>query len=99
MSVKLALLKSGETIIANISDMFSESTGNFLGYYFENPCGISLESIGESLNEDEKVKMTVRLIDWIPLSQEKKVPIVADYVVSIMDPVETLKQTFAEKYS
>jgi hypothetical protein len=101
MTVKLVLLKTGETIISSISEMVVGDTGNqrVIGYFLENPCAIVVESLGD---EDEidlssnKTKMSIRLINWIPLAKERKMPIVSDWVVSLMDPVDDLKETYMQ---
>ncbi len=101
MTVKLVLLRTGETIISNVSEMVvgSDENRRVIGYSLENPCGIVVESLGD---EDEidltsnKTKMSIRLLNWAPLSKEKKIPIVCDWVVSLMDPIDDLKETYMQ---
>jgi len=101
MAVKLVLLKTGETIISNVSEMVvgEENNRRFIGYSLENPCGIMVESLG---NENEidltnnKTKLSIRLINWAPLTKDEKIPIVCDWVVSLMDPIDDLKETYEQ---
>lgn len=100
MSTKLVLLKTGETIIADIREMVlgEDENRTVIGYYLHNPCAMILESLDEDIEVDEKRKMSIRLLDWMPLSKDRKIPIVADWVVSIIDPVDSLKETYNESY-
>ena len=41
MTVKLAILKSGESIISNIKELISEE--KVVGYLFENPCVVGYD--------------------------------------------------------
>jgi hypothetical protein len=101
MTVKLVLLRTGETIISNVSEMVvgDESNRKVIGYSLENPCGIMLESLGDDGDVDlskSKTKLSVRLLNWAPLSKDKKIPIVCDWVVSLMDPLDDLKETYEQ---
>ncbi len=99
MAVKLVLLKTGETIISNVSEMVVGDNENrrVIGYSLENPRGIIVESLGD---EDEidltssKTKMSIRLLNWAPLSKDQNIPIVCDWVVSLMDPIDDLKENY-----
>ena len=101
MSIKLVILKSGETVISDIHEMIlgEEEDKKVIGYYLYNPCAIFLESLDENIQVDEKTKMSVRLIDWMPLAKDRKIPIVADWVVGIIDPVDSLTDTYKESYT
>jgi hypothetical protein len=100
MAVKLVILKTGETIISDIREMVigEDECRTVIGYYLHNPCAMSLESLDEDVQVDEKTKMSIRLFDWMPLAKDRKIPIVAEWVVSIVDPVDSLKETYSESY-
>lgn len=100
MSIKLVILKSGETVISDVREMILGEDDNkrVIGYYLHNPCAIFLESLAETVQVDEKTKMSVKLINWMPLAKDRKVPIVSDWVVGIVDPVDSLKETYSESY-
>jgi hypothetical protein len=100
MSIKLVILKTGETIISDIREMVlgEEENRTVIGYYLHNPCAMSLESLDETIEVDEKTKMSIRLFDWMPLAKDRKIPIVADWVVGIVDPLDSLKETYGESY-
>jgi hypothetical protein len=101
MTVKLVLLRTGETIISNVSEMVVGSDDNrkVIGYSLENPCGIVVESLGDENEVDltnNKTKMSIRLLNWAPLTKDQKIPIVCDWVVSLMDPIDNLKETYMQ---
>lgn len=101
MSIKLVLLRTGETVISDICEMVlgEDEEKRVVGYFLNNPCAIIVESIDENSNLNEKTKMSIRLLDWMPLSKDKSIPIISDWVVSIIDPVDSLKETYENSYS
>ncbi len=101
MSIKLVILKSGETVISDVREMVlgEDDDKRVIGYYLHNPCAIFLESLDETVKVDEKTKMSVKLINWMPLSKDRKIPIVSDWVVGIVDPLDSLKNTYEESYN
>jgi hypothetical protein len=97
MSIKLTLLKSGETVISDAKELISE--GKVCGYLLTNP---EVVSIARSilLTEEENAnsgQIEVTLSPWIVLSKDKKIPIPPDWVVTVVDPIETVKQMYEEK--
>ena len=102
MSVKLVMLKSGEDIIADVKEI--KSNDDVIGYYFDNPLIIKIFESEEPkvLNEGESNKeytssVGVTFFPWIPLSKDDKVPCSADWVVTIVEPIEKLKKQYQEK--
>lgn len=101
MAVKLVVLKTGENIIADVSQILVEAKEegqdpNLVGYYLKYPCRINLY---EDKNEDGSNSVRLRLTPWIPLSKDDLIPITADWVVTITEPVDELKQTFNNVYT
>ena len=102
MSVKLVMLKSGEDIITDVKELKSEEVID--GYYFNNPLIVKMYHPEEPtvLNEDGssreyESKISVQFYPWIPLSEESRIPCSADWVVTIVEPVENLKKLYQEK--
>jgi hypothetical protein len=100
MTVKLLLLKSGEDIIADVTEMSvgEEEERRVVGYYLNKPCVVKMR-YPELLNESEegplkKAGYEVSLFPWMPLSSDKTIPIVADWVVTMVDPVIKLKEMY-----
>ncbi len=91
MTIKLALLKSGEEVISDIDEMITDKQV-VVGYYFTNPCRAMLTTPDISPQDSsERQPVSIKLIPWFPLAQEDKIPVVADWVISIVEPQPKLK--------
>jgi hypothetical protein len=90
MSVKLAILKSGEDVIADIQEMVFEE--KVIGYIFNKPCAVKMRP-----NEDDLERgFQISLFPWLPLSRTTKVPVSVDWVVTIVDPIQTLEKMYVK---
>ena len=87
MTVKVALLKSGEDVIADIEEMVSGE--RVVGYFFNYPCSVKLQG-NEPVKDRSKSPFKLRITPWAPLAKDQKIPVVADWVVSIMEPIDSL---------
>ena len=98
MTVKLLLLKSGEDIIADVSEMTVGEDKNMrvVGYYLEKPCIIRMnkESIISQDDSEKKAQVGISLYPWIPLTKDTVIPIVADWVITITNPVDNLEEMY-----
>ena len=98
MTVKLALLKSGEEVISEITEMITEKQV-VVGYYFENPCRAILTTPEMEVDEEQalaKKPVSIKLLPWLPLADEEKIPVVADWVISIVEPQPKLKDLYTK---
>ena len=100
MTIKLMLLKSGEDIIAETTEM-SVGEGEerrVVGYYLNKPCIVKMrypEMLTEqSEGNNKKAGYEVSLFPWLPLAVEETIPVVADWVVTMVEPVIKLKQMY-----
>lgn len=100
MTIKLMLLKSGEDIIAETTEM-SIGEGEerrVVGYYLNKPCVVKMrypEMLTEqSQGNNKKAGYEVSLFPWLPLAVEETIPVVADWVVTMVEPVIKLKQMY-----
>ena len=101
MTVKLALLKSGEEIISDMSEMMSgqDGGGQVVGYFFNHPCRAVLTSPEIQVSdeqESERKPVSIRLIPWMPLSKDERIPVVADWVISIVEPQDKLLEMYTK---
>ena len=96
MSIKLAVLKSGEDIIADVKEIMSEN--NVVGYLLHNPHSVLCEEPLLVEEEDEQNgSIQIRLRPWLILSKDDKVPVRPDWLVTIVEPVDMLKEMYEEK--
>ena len=99
MTIKLALLKSGEEIISDMSEMMSgqDGGGQVVGYFLNHPCRAVLTSPEIQVSdeqESERKPVSIRLIPWMPLSKDERIPVVADWVISIVEPQDKLLEMY-----
>jgi hypothetical protein len=98
MTVKLVLLKSGEDVIADVQEMLvgEEENPNVIGYFLSRPFRARL-IVPENKTDDEKGNtFNISLIPWMPLSKDKIIPVPNEWVVTIVEPVDELKQMYEE---
>ena len=94
MTVKLAILKSGEDVIADIQEMVIED--KVIGYIFNKPCNIKMK-VREEDNDNEKVdSIKIRLTPWIVLTKDTKIPVSLDWVITLVDPIDQLLKMYEE---
>ena len=106
MTVKLVLLKSGEDIVADVSEMVvgdendKDNPPRVIGYYLNRPCVVRMQD-ARNLPElqkgnEQKQGYSVSLFPWMPLSKEDKIPIPADWMITMVEPVTKLSQMYDE---
>ena len=98
MTIKLALLKSGEEVISDIDEMVTDKQ-MVVGYYFANPCRAILTTPEIEVDEEQalaKKPVSIKLLPWLPLADEEKIPVVADWVISIVEPQPKLKDLYTK---
>ena len=98
MSIKIALLKSGETIISDAKELVSDE--KTCGYIFENPHKVITERtilLSENKKPDADAKIEISLTPWIILTNDKNILVPLDWVVTLVEPIETIKELYEEK--
>lgn len=100
MAVKLLLLKSNEEVIADVQELVDENekpvfivlTNPFIVKLVENP-----ELLVEGTSSDNKNRYSVKFYQWMPLSAENRVAIDPTWIVTAVEPLEAVKQSYEEK--
>ena len=95
MSVKVALLKSGESVIADIKELVSDD--KICGYLFQNPNIITYLEPEVLTEENQTNKLKLSLIPWILITSDTKIPVRSDWVITIVEPIEDVKKIYEEK--
>jgi len=94
MSVKLAILQGKEQVIAEIKELVDD--GNPVGYLFANPhCVYADKQYLAEENEDRSVQIT--LSPWILLTADKEILVPKHQVVTIVEPIDSVKKMYSEK--
>jgi len=100
MTIKLVLLKSGEDIITDLTEMRvgEEEQSRVVGYFFEKPCIIKMRNPQsmESEGNTQKAGFEVSLFPWLPLTPETKIPVSADWLITMVEPTVKLKEMYIE---
>lgn len=97
MTVKLALLKSGETIITDVKELVDENE-KVVSYLFKEPYEVDFLS-PKLLTEgnEQQTQYSVSFKTWMPLSFDRDIPVSPEWVVTITEPVEMVKTSYEEK--
>lgn len=99
MTLKLVLLKSGEDVITDLEEMTiknQEGNEQVIGYFFNKPYTVKLNPKNPRDVTEDLSQFRMVLSPWMPLSAQSKIPVVADWVISIVDPVEKLAETYID---
>ena len=98
MSIKLALLKSGEQVITDLKELVSED--KVRGYLFNNPQRIEVNKsclLTEDEMEDGTGDYQLTFSSWIILTEDKEMVVPIDWVVTIVEPLQTVVEMYQEK--
>ena len=104
MTIKLLLLKSGEDIIADVAEMALGEVDNtdnprrIIGYYLNKPCVIKMRdpNLQDPDGREQKAGYSVSLFPWMPLAKDERIPIPSDWMITMVEPVEKLKEMYLE---
>ena len=97
MSIQLALLKSGEEVIADIKEIRQDSTDDLISYLFKNPYCVKIKTTQVLVEEKSRPKHELAYYKWMSLSKDDDIIVNKDWVVCITDPLETVKNNYEEK--
>ena len=103
MTIKLLLLKSGEDLIADVSEMVvgEDEKRRVIGYYLDKPCIIKMRNPNllpdEREGDTQKAGYEVSLFPWMPLSKDETIPIPSDWMVTMVEPVNKLTELYNKK--
>lgn len=100
MSVKLCLLKSGETVICDLKQASYE--GALEAYIFNKPQKVSVQkeillTEEENINDSLSREYQVMLSPWILLTKDDDIVVTPEWVVTVVEPVSSLKNLYMEK--
>lgn len=99
MSIKLALLKSGEYVITDAKELISDEKP--ISYIFGKPHNVKVNN-PVYLTEDSDLSsktVEITLSPWILLTSNSNISVPIDWVVTIVDPIEDLKKMYEDKVS
>ena len=96
MSIKLALLKSGEEVIADIAE-FRNSEDELVSYLFKKPYCVKIKTSQVLVEQESRPKHELAYYKWMSLSKDDDIIVNRDWVVCISEPVDTVKKNYEAK--
>ena len=100
MTVKLMLLKSGEDVISDVTEMCvgTEEDRQVIGYHLNIPCVVKMRDPNLMKEEGPKKQsgFSVSLFPWMPLSKQETIPDPADWMSTMVEPIDKLKEMYIE---
>ena len=101
MTIKLILLKSGEDVIADVTEMrvgTDKEDSQVIGYHLKKPCVVKMRD-PNLINDDGPKKQSgfsVSLFPWMPLTKQESNPVPADWMITMVEPIDKLKEMYIE---
>ena len=100
MTIKLMLLKSGEDIISDVTEMRvgSKDDSQVIGYQLNKPCVVKMQDPNLIKEEGPKKEsgFSVSLFPWMPLTKQEDIPVPADWMITMVEPIDKLKEMYIE---
>ena len=95
MAVKLAILQDKEQVIAEIKELVDD--GKPVGYLLKDPHRVVVNQpfLVEKVDDDTSIQVT--LTPWILLTTDKDIIIPGNHVVTIVEPLDSVKEMYLEK--
>ena len=97
MSIQLALLKSGEEVIADIKEIRQDETDILVSYLFKDPYCVKIKTTQVLVEDESRPKHELAYYKWMSLSKDNDIIVNKDWVVCITDPLESVKNNYEEK--
>ena len=97
MSIKLALLKSGEEVIADISEFRQKETDILISYLFKKPYCVKIKTSQILVEQESRPKHELAYYKWMSLSKDNDIIVNKDWVVCITDPLDSVKKNYEER--
>jgi hypothetical protein len=98
MAVKLAILKSGENVIADVKQLVDHND-KVMSLVFTNPYVITLitPEILFDPSVEQEYEHKVSFYPWIVLSNDKVIEVDPTWVVCVVEPNEMVKNSYETK--
>jgi len=97
MSIQLALLKSGEEVIADIKEIRQEKTDDLISYLFKDPYCVKIKTSQVLVENETRPKHELGYYKWMSLTNDSDIIVNKDWVVCITNPLDSVKKTYEER--
>ena len=95
MALKVAVLQSQEQIIADLKEIVSED--KTVAYLFNKPHIIEINRFSLTEEGQPATSVEVTLSPWILASAEDDIPVPTQHVITIVEPLDSVKQMYEAK--
>ena len=98
MSIKVIKLKSGEDIVADVSEVQHKDTGVRQAFIFDKAYAITIEKMFVEGTEERNQQYTGRILleKWQPLTFDEEIAVNPDWVVSIVSPIMSVLEAYGQ---
>ena len=102
MSIKLLLLKSGEQVLADTKELRRKDDvpmgDKVYGYLLSKPHRVTANKpLVLTENVDDRRNVEITLSPWILLTEDKVITIPKEWVITIVNPIESIVKMYEEK--
>tara|TARA_R100000742_G_C4233906_1_gene54879 strand:+ start:64 stop:390 length:327 start_codon:yes stop_codon:yes gene_type:complete len=95
MSLKVLVLKSKEDVLAEVAEILVDD--QIVGYNLKNPRALTLSQVRTINEEVDPTRVGVNFTKWQIYSDDTEFQIPADWVVTICEPLESLRKSYEGK--
>ena len=102
MSIKLLLLKSGEQVLADTKELRRKDdvpiVDKVYGFLLTRPHKVLANKpvvLTENFDEERNVEITIS--PWILLTEDKEMTVPKEWVITIVNPIESVVKMYQEK--
>ena len=98
MSIKVLKLKSGEDLVAEVSEIQHKDTGVRQAFVLNKAYAIVIEKMIVPGSEERNQQYTGRILleKWQPLTHDEEIAINPDWVVSIVEPIMSVLEAYGQ---
>ena len=93
MSIKIALLKSGEQVVSDIKELMSEDKP--VGYLLKDTETLTINK--SFLVSDSDTSVEISLSQWILMSSDRELVVPRDWVVTLAEPIDSVLKMYKDK--
>ena len=102
MSIKLLLFKSGEQVLADTKELRRKDevpmVDKVYGYLLSKPHRVTANKpLVLTENVDDRRNVEITLSPWILLTEDKVMTIPKEWVITIVNPIESIVKMYEEK--
>ena len=100
MSLQICLLKTGESIVADVREVIDKEKNEFIGYQIFDPFVVDLTDVGTVSVVDDEVQpnfhTSTRVVfrQWAPLSASMEFQFTKDFVEVIYPPCRDVENSY-----